>query len=75
MDPKVKTEFAMLERRITMKTNNPVRLQKVEKKPTLMELFLKEYSFTIKYGTIFVLGLILLIVFCFMVKGPTYGYL
>lgn len=58
-----------------MKNNNPVRLQRVEEKPSLVELFMKEYSFTIKYGTIFVLGLILLIIFCFMVKGPTYGYL
>lgn len=58
-----------------MKTNNPVRLQKVEKKPSLMELFLKEYSFTIKYGTIFIVGLILFFIFCFIIKGPTYGFL
>ena len=58
-----------------MRNNNPVRLQKVEEKPSLMELFLKEYSFTIKYGTIFIVGIILLIAFCFLVKGPTYGYL
>lgn len=57
-----------------MDKNSPVRLEKVEE--TDVKSFLtKENTIIVANWVIIALLMILFLVVCFTVKGPTYGYL
>ena len=52
----------------------PARLEK-EETISVMEFLNKENTFSIKNWLLYVLFMIIVFAFCFIVKGPTYGYL
>ena len=57
-----------------MAKNSPVRLHKIEEKDA-KSFLKKENTIIIANWVLMAILMILVVVFCFIVKGPTYGYL
>ena len=54
--------------------SKPARLEKQE--PVSVKKILdKDFVIKIKFYVLIILGLLLMCLFCYWIKGPTYGYL
>ena len=54
------------------RNNGPVRLERAE--PT-SSLFEKDLVIRISFSALLILGMLIFLMVCFLMKGPTYGYL
>ena len=54
------------------RNNGPVRLERAE--PTT-SIFEKDLVIRISFSALLILGMLIFIMVCFIIKGPTYGYL
>lgn len=54
------------------RNNGPVRLERAE--PTT-SIFEKDLVIRISFSALLILSMLIFIMVCFIIKGPTYGYL